>query len=70
MAFWLISVICYGFCKCHDQGANLLTSALLELKSLTLKNQQCFFYQVSDQPTLKSIALVGFGGSYIYVDKI
>ena len=25
-------MICYAFCQCHDKVANLLTSALLELK--------------------------------------
>ena len=69
MAVSLISVICYGFCKCHDKGASLLTSALRELEKLTLKNEKYFFYQISDQPTSKGITLVRFVGTYIYVDQ-
>ena len=31
------------FCECHDIVANLLTSALLELKELTLKRRSASF---------------------------
>ena len=34
------------FCKCHDPGAHLLTSALLELKQLTLEKEKYFFHQI------------------------
>ena len=67
---WLISVNFDTFCKCHDKGASLLTSVLLELKLLTSKKEQYFFYQISDQPTPKNITLVRFVGTYIYGDKI
>ena len=60
----------HAFCKCHGKGANLFTFALLELKKLTLGKQQCFFYQISDQSTPKSITLVRFVGTDIHVDKI
>ena len=58
------------FCECHDKEENLFSSALLELKYLTLKKEQYFFYQMSDQPTAKRTTLLMFVGTYVYVDEI
>ena len=50
--------------------ANLLTFAILELKQLTLKNEQYFFHEISDQPTLKETTLLTFLHTGVYLDKI
>ena len=51
-------VICAAFSQSHDQVANVLTYALLELKELSRKEGKSLFYQISDKPTLKSILLI------------
>ena len=53
------------FCECHDKEENLFSSALLELKYLTLKKEQYFFYQISDQPPAKRTTLLMFVGTYV-----
>ena len=58
------------FCECHDKEENLFSSALLELKYLTLQKEQYFFYQISDEPTAKRTTLLMFVGTYVYVDEI
>ena len=70
MTVSLISVICYAICKCLDKWASLLTSTILELKSLTLKNEQYYFHQISDQPTLKKTTLLRSLHTGVYLDKI
>ena len=38
--------------------ANVLTYALLELKYISGKMEKSLFYQISDQPTSKSLLLI------------
>ena len=38
------------FCECHDPGAHLLTSALLELKQLTIEKERYFLYKIPGKP--------------------
>ena len=38
------------FCECHDPGTHLLTSALLELKQLTIEKERYFLYKMLGKP--------------------
>ena len=50
--------------------ANLRTYALFELKLIHLRNGRYFFYRVLDKPTSKSVTLVRFVATDVYLDKI
>ena len=40
----------YIFCECHNPGTHLLTSALLELKELTIEKERYFLYKMPGKP--------------------
>ena len=63
-------MISYSLCERHNKMANLLTSGLLEPKQQTLKKEQYFSYQISDQPISKRTALLRFLPTGVYLDKI
>ena len=49
-SFINFSNLLYIFSECHDTGAHLLTSALLEVKELTIEKERHFFYKMPGKP--------------------
>ena len=39
-------------------------------QEIIFKSEQCFFYQISDQPSSKGTTLLKFQPTGVYVDKI